>query len=126
MTFQIETVALYSRTGDRRELRLTPGAMNVITGGSQTGKTALLGIIDYVTGGSPSLPAGPVRDAVGWYGLALRRDDSRLFVGRRVPPPGQQTSEDIYVDARATTELPAADSLSKNTNKDGLEAVLTA
>lgn len=42
MTMQIRELLLYNRRGDIRRLSFRLGAMNVITGGSGTGKSALI------------------------------------------------------------------------------------
>jgi hypothetical protein len=50
VSFQIRDIVLYGHAGQRRVLPLRPGTVNVITGGSATGKTALIHIGDYCLG----------------------------------------------------------------------------
>ena len=52
MSFQILDIVLYSKKGESRVVQLQPGALNIITGASKTGKTALIEIIDYCLGSS--------------------------------------------------------------------------
>src|SRR6266581_1255420 len=63
MHFQIRQVVLWPRnkTLQPRVVRFQPGTVNVITGASQTGKSAIVPIIDYCLGsGKCSIPAGAV------------------------------------------------------------------
>ena len=65
MSFQIMDVVLYGFNGQRRAVSLLPGKLNIITGASKTGKTALIEIIDYALGsGECRIPAGIIRKAV--------------------------------------------------------------
>jgi uncharacterized protein YPO0396 len=50
MTMQILDIVLYSHDGRRREVKLNAGRMNIITGDSKTGKSALIDIVDYCFG----------------------------------------------------------------------------
>jgi hypothetical protein len=64
---QICDIVLYSRTGERRILPLRVGGVNIITGESRTGKSALIDIVDYCLGRNPcNIPVGPIRDTVAW------------------------------------------------------------
>lgn len=47
MTFQISAISIYNRDGRIRTVPLRPGRMNIITGDSRLGKSALLNIVDY-------------------------------------------------------------------------------
>lgn len=119
MSFQIRSIVLYSHDGDRRELRLETGRPNVITGASRSGKSALIDIIDYCLGSrSYTVPAGPIRDAVAWFGLVLHFS-SPAFVARRTPESGRGASEDVYIEY-PVHDLPQFNDLRKVTNTSGL------
>lgn len=128
MTFQVRTLAIYGVDGRVRRIDFRLNAMNVITGGSQTGKSALLEIVDYVTGGSARIPAGPVRDKAEWFGLELSTQGGNLFVARRAPRQDEAAPEDVYIDAvnRPGGDLPGIQELRKTTNLAGLVATLSA
>ena len=49
MSPQISKLILYSRTGQIRELTFRPGGLNVLTGASKTGKSAIIDIVDRST-----------------------------------------------------------------------------
>ncbi len=88
MSIQILDIVLYSTQGDRRVLSLRPGEMNIITGDSKTGKSALISIVDYCLGSSKcAVPEGVIRNNVAWYGIRLTDGTSQHFVARRSPAP---------------------------------------
>jgi hypothetical protein len=67
MSLQIEKLILYSRTGEIRELRFKTGHLNILTGASKTGKSAIIDIVDYCTGrGECNVADGVIRKYVGW------------------------------------------------------------
>jgi hypothetical protein len=96
---QLLGLALYRQGGrDRRDVRFTPGELNIVTGESKTGKSALLTITEFCLGRDDYLaPAGPIADHVAWYGSLWQLTDDpggpRAFVGRPAPPKGQQSTE---------------------------------
>ncbi|WP_319446907.1 DUF3732 domain-containing protein [Mycobacterium sp. RTGN8] len=96
---QLLALALYRHGGlGRRDVRFNPGELNIVTGESKTGKSALLTITEFCLGRDDYLaPAGPIADHVAWYGslwqLTEASDGPRAFVGRPAPPKGQQSTE---------------------------------
>jgi len=122
---QIKALALYSHTGELRTLELVPGAVNIITGESKTGKSALIEIVDYCLGReSCKIPEGPILDTVAWYGLLLTRPGEETFVARPAPR-GQQTTGLIYMETADTVVLPTFEQLQPNSNVDALVETLT-
>lgn len=121
MTLQILDVALYSYDGRRRELSFRPGALNIVTGKSRTGKSALIPIIDYCLGsGECDVPEGAIRSTVAWYGLRLVAGDEQHFVARRAPEPGQATTNAAYYIVGGEVRLPQSGDLTATTT---IEAV---
>jgi hypothetical protein len=126
MTMQISELVLYSRDGRNRRVKFKPGALNVVTGDSATGKSAITHIIDYCLGrnGCP-IPAMVVRDAVSWYALLLQFDGCQVFVARAAPVPPKTTNFDVYYEVGATLEVPPVGSFVPNHNPDTLNDYLT-
>ncbi len=90
---QIEQLVLYSKRGEVRPLEFRVGELNVITGDSGTGKSALTNIFRFCLGGSrPDVPLGPISQTVAWYGLIVRIGDVRLFLGRPAPDGSSETT----------------------------------
>jgi hypothetical protein len=123
---QISELLLYSRRGEIRRLPFRLGALNLVTGGSGTGKSALINIVDYCLGAKGcAIPARVIRDAVRWYALLLRLGDSQVFVARAVPVPPKSTNSDIYVEVGESVSVPPMDRLVANTNPEALNEYLT-
>lgn len=126
MSFQILDVVLYGFNGRRRVLSLRPGELNIITGASKTGKTALIEIIDYCLGSKECrIPEGIIRKSVEWVGLRLQVTDGQVFVARRLPEPGRKASADIYYDVKAVVEIPEPSLLRQTINPKTLESLLS-
>lgn len=126
MSIQIHDLVLYSHDGRVRKLPFTPGEVNVITGASKTGKSALISIVDFCMGsGKCKVPYGIIRSAVSWFGLRLKLDDGEAFIARKAPRLDGDYSEECYVVIGREIAIPAFEDLISNTNKDGLISVVT-
>ncbi len=127
MSFQILNIVLYSNKGEKRVLDLRPGELNIITGDSKTGKTALIEIIDYCLGSSEcNIPEGIIRRSVSWVGLRLQVRDGEVFVARKLPPRGESKSSPIvYYDVKKKIDIPDFSILRQTTNTETLELLLS-
>jgi hypothetical protein len=127
MSLQIVKLILYSRGDETREVQFRTGGLNIITGASKTGKSAIIDIIDYCTGRSEcNVAAGVIRNCVGWYALLFQLGDGQIFIARRNPEPGERTSGDIYMERGSTIEPPPKSALFKNTTVGAVEKFLGA
>lgn len=123
---QIRELVLYGYNGKVRHLQFALGKVNIITGRSKSGKSAIGDIIDYCMGGeSCNIADGIVRDNVSWYGLLLQFDNERVFVARKNPDKGQQTTSFSYIEVGDKIEVPESCNFSANTNSAGIEKELT-
>ena len=123
---QIRELVLYGYNGKVRHLQFALGKVNIITGRSKSGKSAIGDIIDYCMGGeSCNIADGIVRDNVSWYGLLLQFDNERVFVARKNPDKGQQTTSASYIEVGDKIEVPESCNFSANTNSAGIEKALT-
>lgn len=124
MTFQIRDIVLYSHDMRLRRLKFNIVAVNIVTGGSQTGKTALIDIVDYILGSDKCrVPAGPIRRAVSWFGLRLQLDQGQAFLARRCPDIQAASSEDCFIEVGEFVEVPESNALKQTTNTKGLIAL---
>jgi len=122
---QIRTIALYSHDGQMRLIPLKLGKVNIITGESKAGKTAVTDIIDYCFGSKTChVPEGVVRRNVSWFGLALQTTKGQAFVARLVPKGDAKSSESIFIKTGIEVEPPTFDQLRQITNLDGLRQLL--
>lgn len=126
MSFQIMDIVLYGFNGQQRVLSLRPGQLNIITGASKTGKTALIEIIDYCLGsGECRIPEGIIRQTVKWVGLRLQIKQDQIFIARCLPEGSRNVSSDIYYDVQRKVHVPDYSKLRQNTNPQGLENLLS-
>jgi hypothetical protein len=117
MRCTIKKLLLWARD-ERHEVRslsFEPDKVNLVTGPSRTGKSAITYIIDYVLGSKKcAIPIGEIRDTVAWYGLLLDVDGNPLLVAREDPGP-RIGSDNYFMDERDDASIPARPS--KNTNR---------
>ena len=127
MTIQLLDIVVFSHDGRRRILSLNSGRVNIITGASKTGKSALVDIVDYCFGaGECRVPEGPIRRSVSWFGVRLQLENGQAFVARRCPGPRALSSEDCFVEIADEIVVPEAALLRQTTNSKGLGALLTS
>lgn len=106
---QIKDIVVYSRRGERRVIPLRLGAVNIISGDSKTGKSALIDVIDYCLGSSEcDVAHGIIRDSVSWFGLRLQFPGSQVFIARENPPVNVATSTRAFFREGKTVEIPEA------------------
>ena len=128
MSLQIAKLILYSRGDEIREVVFRTGGLNIFTGASKTGKSAIIDIIDYCTGRSEcNVAEGVIRRYVGWYALLFQLNDGQIFIARRNPEPSASARAAIFtwIAAPPLTTPPESD-LSKNTTVDAVEKFLGA
>lgn len=125
MKFQILNILVYGANGQIRSIELKPNAVNIITGRSGTGKSALIHIVDYCLGRKEcNVYAGVIRKYVEWYAVKLQTSSGEIFIARRNPEPGKESSEDIYIERGTSLSFPEASSLTKNANLETLASIL--
>lgn len=82
------------------------GKVNVITGSSRTGKSAIIPIIDYCLASSDChIPIDTIRDHASWYGVVFQLEDEQILLARRVPD-GSNASPDFYQERGRTVSVP--------------------
>lgn len=125
MKFQILNIVVYGHAGQVRLVEIKPNAVNIITGQSKTGKSALIHIVDYCLGRREcNVPAGIIRKFVSWYGLRLQTNSGEVFIARKNPPTGNISSEDIFIERGTQLDIPDFDKLVKNANLETLNTML--
>lgn len=127
MTVQLLKIGIYSKNGELRSVELKLGSLNIITGESQTGKSALLDIVDYCWGREEcTIPMGDIRRSVKWFCIMLDRDGELILIARKNPENNAKTSEDIYLE-RGSTDLPPSDEkFERNISSSGLRDFLSS
>ncbi|KVO08518.1 hypothetical protein BGV72_30415 [Burkholderia ubonensis] len=96
MNFGFDSITLWSKNGQRRSLEFARNRVNVLSGESHTGKSALLDIIDYCfLASSHKLPDSIINENVEWYGLRFYVNDKTYALARR-SPRGNEVSDEYY------------------------------
>ncbi len=124
---QICAVVIYSHDGRHRVVPFDPGRVNIISGDSRTGKSAILGIIDYCFGAKEiDVPEGKVRRNVAWFALLLQTPRGQAFVARQLPIGDGKSNEAVYVQTDMVIDIPPASMLRQTTNREGLRSLLAS
>ncbi|QJD96250.1 DUF3732 domain-containing protein [Mucilaginibacter robiniae] len=99
MQFQIVRIIIWPKKEELipQVVDFAKGKLNVITGASRTGKSAIIPIIDYCLGSKDcSIPIDTIRDYASWYGVVVSTSVEQILFARRVPI-GNQSSNDFYM-----------------------------
>ncbi|HDR2566902.1 TPA: DUF3732 domain-containing protein [Enterobacter ludwigii] len=125
MYFQIRGIILWPRNKNfkPRTIRFELGKVNVISGASRTGKSAVIPIIDYCLGSnSCSIPVNTIRRYCEWFGIVVATEQGEKLLARK-EPGNQRSTTDMYVlEAENITSIPSR--LEKNTNVIAVKRML--
>jgi hypothetical protein len=125
MSVQIKSISLYSRQGQIRTLRFRLGAVNIITGKSRTGKSALIDIVDYCLGRSTfTVFEGVNRASVGWYAVTLRVDATDVFIAKPSPDGAAMSQSQAHYRIGPEIEPPTMEQLQINSDDDSIISAL--
>lgn len=125
MFFQIRAILLWPRNPafKPRRLRFEPGKVNVISGASRTGKSAVIPIIDYCLGSSTcSIPVNTIRKHCEWFGVIVSTAQGEKLFARREPGAQRSTDDMFLMEADSIEEVPHR--IIKNTNADAVKRLL--
>ncbi|GGH00201.1 DUF3732 domain-containing protein [Silvibacterium dinghuense] len=124
MYFQLRKLILWSRNNAApRVVEFQPGVVNVISGASKTGKSAVVPIIDYCLGSDKcSIPVGVIRENCSWFGIVIDTLEGQKLLARR-EPGDQQNTGDMFLLEAPTVDVPAIID-GKSTNVDVVKAML--
>lgn len=126
MTMQILQISVYGKNGERRDVKLNPSRVNIITGASKKGKSSLLDIVEYCLGSSEcGVAEGFIRKTVDWYAILLQFRDTQVFIARAAPLPGQNSSSTSHMIVEADIKVPDRSELKSSTNIDSVVNFLT-
>jgi hypothetical protein len=126
MYFQIRKIVLWprNRAFPPRIVDFHLGSLNVITGASQTGKSAIIPIIDYCLGaGKCSIPVNIIRNTTEWFGIVVSTTKGELLLARREPGQQQSTGDMFVIESQGIVPIPDHVS-SKNANQDFVKTYL--
>jgi hypothetical protein len=125
MFFQIKEIILWSKNPafKPRRLHFELGKVNIISGASKTGKSAIIPIIDFCLGaGKCRIPSGIIRDACEWFGILVYTDTGQKLFARREPASQKSIGDMFVLEGKEITIPENIDS--KNTRSDAVKQSL--
>ncbi|MER0478591.1 DUF3732 domain-containing protein [Streptomyces sp. Edi2] len=125
---QLLALALYHRDGRPvpRVIRFRPGALNILTGESETGKSEVLDIVEYCLGRKkPNFPDEPIDQTVGWYAVLVTFGTTRMVLARP-RPAGDSTTKAMIRFGDENLELPRGDEMRADADVTALRNQLSA
>jgi hypothetical protein len=122
----IKDILIYSHTGDMRRISLKLNGLNIITGRSSTGKSALSDIVEYCMGRSEfNIPEGPIRDKVAWYAVIFQFAGEQVLIAKPAPASNASSCSRAMILRGATVEPPSFDKLHQSTDDDTVASLLS-
>lgn len=124
MQFQIKKIILWPRKNfEKREIDFVEGQVNVISGASKTGKSAVIPIIDYcLCANKCAVPVGVIREECEWFGVLISSVEGNKLFARREPGDQKQTG-DMFILEGDDLEVPEGIE-TKNATVDQAKTVL--
>jgi len=125
---QINKIIIYSLKGLKRVLSFELGKVNIITGESKSGKSAIIEIINYcLASNGCDIPEGIIRDTVSYFSIYITFNDGETaFIARENPNIKRiQASSTVCLMRNIGQELPELENINSNINIDTLKEFLT-
>ncbi|NRR04785.1 DUF3732 domain-containing protein [Brevibacillus sp. RS1.1] len=125
MLFQFQKLIIWPKSKEfaPKIVHFELGKVNVITGASRTGKSAIIPIIDYCLAASDCfIPIDVIRDYVSWYGVVIQTESEQILIARRVPI-GSKVSNDFYFSRGSIVSIPPVID-EPNEKLDGVKNIL--
>ena len=100
MYFQLRKLILWPRyDGEPRVVDFDLGVVNVISGASKTGKSAVIPIIDYCLAADKcAIPVGVIRENCSWFGVLIDTIEGQKLLARREPGDQQSTRDMVLIE----------------------------
>jgi len=123
---KIKSIHIYSHDGRRRDLQFRVDGLNVITGRSSTGKSALSEIIEYCMGRSSfNVPEGIIRDTVAWFAVVYQFAHEQVLIAKPTPSEGGSSCSIAMLRRGAELQTPSFEELAVNVDDDAIVTLLS-
>lgn len=120
MIFNINKIILWLKNDRIREIEFKPNKVNLITGGSHTGKSAILEIVDYCFFASDSrISESMINENVLWYGINISINDKKYTIARQSLLEGK-VSNNYYFSSLG--EIPRT--VCSNNSENAIKAII--
>jgi hypothetical protein len=124
---QIKSIVLYGPQGKIRTLNFRTGQVNVVTGQSRTGKSALIDIVDYCLGRSTfNVFEGVNRNVVQWYAVLLEFGSTEVFIAKPPPSGVAHSQSGAFLRVGSALEFPNIGELRINSSDEAVERYLSS
>lgn len=118
---QVLNIIIYNNKGKHREVKFKLNSLNIITGKSRTGKSAIISILDYCMGRSSfDIFDGVNRTVVSWYSVTYQLDGKQIFVAKTPPKPGKNSNSEVCLFIGNSIGIPQYSDLHVNSNDDAV------
>ena len=124
MKFFINRIILWPKKEglNYREIVFEADRINVITGSSRTGKSALIPIIDYCLGAQKcAIPVDTIRNACAWFGVLFELENEQILLCRK-EPEAKASSGEMFMQRGKSISIP--DTIESNTTSEEVKNVL--
>ena len=124
---KIQDIIIYSHSGELRRISFKVAGLNIITGRSSTGKSALSDIVEYCMGQSDfNIPEGPIRDKVAWYAVIYQFPGEQVLIAKPAPASNATSCSRAMIRRGATVEPPPFSELAQNANDETVLSLLSS
>lgn len=125
MKFALSRLVIWPRDEAKppRIVTFSETGINLVAGGSRSGKSAIIKIVDYCLGArSCNIPKpGPIRRSSAWYGIVVLTGEGYKLLARRDPGKNESTDDYMLVESLTPT-IPARPE--KNSNRQAVKGLL--
>jgi hypothetical protein len=123
---KIKSIHIYSHDGQRRDVPFNVDGLNIITGRSSTGKSALSEIIEYCMGRSTfNVPEGVIRDKVAWFAVIYQFPQEQVLIAKPSPTFGGTSCSTAMHRRGSQLVVPDFVELVANTDDDTVVSLLS-
>ena len=122
----IRDIIIYGHAGEMRRISLKVNGLNIVTGRSSTGKSALSDIVEYCMGQSNfNIPEGPIRDKVAWYAVIYQFPGEQVLIAKPAPASNATSCSMAMIRRGAFLEPPPFAELQKNADDNTVASLLS-
>lgn len=122
---QIVSLGVFDKLGNRRDVIFNLGALNILTGKSKTGKSAILDVVEYCLGrDTVTIPSGVISDSASWYYVIVQFATERVLLCRPNPETAS-TQRAMIRTGNLDMGAPTFDELEINADTEVLKEALT-
>ncbi len=123
MIFYLDKMIFWLKNGKKRVLKFESDKVNIVTGNSKTGKTAILEILDYCFCGSSetvTISREHIGENVIWYGVKFHINDKTYTIARgKISDLGTFSKDYYFSQTGEIPEIPTA-----KMQEDEIKAIL--